>query len=199
MVVFSWSRANDYYLYFVFFFLGDHTKLFVSKQYRHAFSFPDLLPSGTALVAVYWTYAGWNSPLAMGEEIKTLKKVIPRTMIFWSSCCDAYLFTPSFYFIALLPFESIQTGKDPFFIIGQYFCENLLQIDSVAVIDWIPRRKIEFYNPITGSRIQICDVKGTNFFIEKLRHLHPRQILPCSGIWIQKYGALCMILFVKRK
>lgn len=45
----------------------------------------------------------------------------------------------AFIFVALLPFESIQTGKDPFFIVGQYFLKNLLQIDSPAVIEWIPR------------------------------------------------------------
>lgn len=52
---------------------------------RKPFTLPDLLPSGTALVVIYRTYAGWNSPLAMGEEIKNPEAIPQCTM---NSACS---------------------------------------------------------------------------------------------------------------
>ena len=75
----------------------------------------------------------------MGEEIKNPEKVIPRAMIFGPIVVMSIYLLLGFIFIALLPFENLQTGKDPFFIIGKYFLHNLLQIESPIFVEWIPR------------------------------------------------------------
>ena len=193
-------------LYYLFF--GSGTKLLLADNMSKPFTLPDLLPSGTALVAIYWTYAGWNSPLAMGEEIKNPEKVIPRTMIFGPLVVMFIYLLLAFIFVALLPFESIQTGKDPFFIVGQYFLKNLLQLDSPVFIEWIPRiiTYIIFFiilgntnsTIITGSRIQVA-MSRDRLFIEKLGHLDPKTNTPVLGIWMQSMWALCMILFVSKE
>ncbi len=189
-------------------FIGDQSKLLLANNMSMPFIFPDLLPSGTALVAIYWTYAGWNSPLAMGEEIKNPEKVIPRAMMFGPIVVMSIYLLLGFIFVALLPFESLQTGKDPFFIIGKYFLQNLLQLESPVFVDLIPRIMTYIIifiilgntnsTIITGSRIQVA-MSRDKLFIEKLGHLHPKTNTPVLGIWLQTAWAACMILFVSKE
>lgn len=193
-------------LYFML--LGNDSVLRLGDNLNMPFRFPDLLPSGTALVAIYWTYAGWNSPLAMGEEIQNPEKVIPRTMIFGPLVVMCIYLLLAFIFICLLPFANIQTGTDPFFAVGQYFLKNLLKLHSETAINWIPRimTYIIFFiilgntnsTIITGSRIQVA-MSRDKLFIEKLGHLHPKTNTPVLGIWLQSVWALCMILLVSKE
>lgn len=188
--------------------LGNTSILRITDNLNMPLEFPNLLPSGTALVAIYWTYAGWNSPLAMGEEIQNPEKVIPRTMILGPIVVMLIYLLLAFIFICLLPYANIQSGTDPFFAVGQYFLKNLLKLHSETAIEWIPKimTYIIFFiilgntnsTIITGSRIQVAMSRDKLFF-EKLGHLHEKTNTPVLGIWLQSIWALAMILLVNKE
>ncbi|MCB1177822.1 MAG: amino acid permease, partial [Leptospiraceae bacterium] len=100
---------------------------------------PKLLGLGAALVPVYWTFSGWNSPLALGAEIANPHKTIPRAMIFGPMLVTLIYLLFSFVFIAVVPYAEFRKGQiDPYLVIGQFFLKSI-NFSNPYFLEFLPK------------------------------------------------------------
>jgi amino acid transporter len=103
------------------------------------YSNPSLLGLGAALVPVYWTFSGWNSPLALGEEIRDPHRIIPLTMVFGPIIVTAIYGIFSFVFISIVPYSVLQAGNvDPYLIMGKFLLNNF-GIHNETLLNSLPK------------------------------------------------------------
>ncbi len=168
---------------------------------------PDFLKLGSALVPVYWTFTGWNSPLTLGGEIRDPEKVIPKIMISGVFVVTTIYFLFALVFISVLPFEVIQDGKsDPYFLIGAHFLsviaggisqslglipEMLSIIIALLVVGNVNSTMI------TGTRISVA-LSRDGLFWKQVGVLSSKRETPVFGFILQSSFAAAMILLVPK-
>lgn len=187
---------------------GNLTHFKLMENLNMEFKMPDFFSSGTAMVAVYWTYSGWNSPLALSEEIKHPENVIPRTMIIGPMLVMVLYLLFCLVFLSVLPYQNLQnSADDPFYALGSAFLKNFLfvksefsSILSITLSGLIFLIILGNMNSaiLTGSRIQVALARD-GLFIHKIGELHPKTNTPVLGIWLQSLWALLMILFINKE
>jgi basic amino acid/polyamine antiporter, APA family len=169
---------------------------------------PGLLGLGAALVPVYWTFSGWNSPLALGEEIKDPHRIIPLTMIFGPIIVTLIYLLFSFVFVSIVPYKSLQTGTiDPYFIMGQYLLQNLGIQNKETLEAWPKFISLIIFlivmgntnsAIVSGSRIYVAMARDKLFW-EKVGSLDPNTKSPTLSIWLQSTWAILLVLFVSKE
>jgi APA family basic amino acid/polyamine antiporter len=168
---------------------------------------PEMLELGAALVPVYWTFSGWNSPLALGAEIENPHKTIPRAMIFGPMLVTLIYLLFSFVFIAVVPYVEFRKGGiDPYLVIGNFFLKNL-NVDATTV-EYLPRiiSLIIFLvvlgntnsAMLTGSRIYVAMARDKLFW-EQVGHIDPKRNSPTTSLWLQSAWAILLILFISKE
>lgn len=169
---------------------------------------PSLLGLGAALVPVYWTFSGWNSPLTLGEEIRDPHKIIPLTMILGPLIVTAIYAIFSFVFISIVPYNTLQSGTvDPYLIMGKFLMGHL-GIKSETLLENLPRIVsliiflIVMGNTnsaiVSGSRIYVAMARDKLFF-ERVGRLDPEKKSPTLSIWLQSLWAILLVLFISKE
>ena len=172
------------------------------------YSNPTLLGLGAALVPVYWTFSGWNSPLALGEEIRDPNKIIPLTMILGPMIVTAIYGIFSFVFISIVPYNILQSGNvDPYLIMGKFLLHNL-GINNEILLESLPKIVsliiflIVMGNTnsaiVSGSRIYVAMARD-GLFWEKVGRLDPVKKSPTISIWLQSLWAILLVLFISKE
>lgn len=172
------------------------------------YSNPTLLGLGAALVPVYWTFSGWNSPLALGEEIRDPHRIIPLTMIFGPIIVTAIYAIFSFVFISIVPYTVLQSGNvDPYLIMGKFLL-NHLGIQSESLLSSLPKIisliifLIVMGNTnsaiVSGSRIYVAMARDQLFW-ERVGRLDPVRKSPTLSIWLQSLWAILLVLFISKE
>ncbi|MDX1958961.1 MAG: amino acid permease [Leptospiraceae bacterium] len=177
----------------------------LAKNWSLPITFPSLIGLGSALVPVYWTFAGWNSPLALGEEIEDPERTIPRAMILGPILVTILYLLFSFVFIAIIPYHEFQSGTiDPYEYIGNYFLTNFgLEADFLKI--FVPK-SISFLiflivlgntnsAILTGSRIYVAMARD-KLFLEKVGHIDPKRNSPLFSLWLQSLWSVLLLLFM---
>jgi APA family basic amino acid/polyamine antiporter len=196
-------------LYFVgkeiFFYSSDHI---LASNLNIPFKSPKLLGLGAALVPVYWTFAGWNSPLTLGEEIKDPHRIIPLAMILGPIFVTLLYLLFSFVFISVVPYTELQAGRaDPYLYMGNYFLTSL-SIQSPALSKLLPKMisflilLIVLGNTnsaiVSGSRIYVAMARDRLFW-EKVGYIDPIRKSPTVSIWLQSLWAILLVLIIHKE
>ncbi len=172
------------------------------------FSNPSLLGLGAALVPVYWTFSGWNSPLALGEEIRDPHRIIPLTMVIGPIIVTAIYCIFSFVFISIVPYSVLQAGNvDPYLIMGKFLLNNF-GIHNETLLNSLPKMisliifLIVMGNTnsaiVSGSRIYVAMARDKLFW-EKVGKLDPVKKSPTISIWLQSLWAILLVLFISKE
>jgi APA family basic amino acid/polyamine antiporter len=180
----------------------------LSQNMSIPFEFPGPLELATALVPVYWTFSGWNSPLALGAEIQNPEKVIPKTMILGPVIVTFIYLLFSFVFICLIPYLDFKEGKiDPYIAIGQYMLTRI-GIEEKNILEFLPKLMsliiflIVIGNTnsciISGSRIYVAMARDELFW-EKVGYIDPVKKSPTVSIWLQSLWAILLLLFISKE
>lgn len=191
-----------------YFFLPIDDSLILYNNLQIPYKGPNLLQLGTALVPVYWTFTGWNSPLALGEEIKNPGKVIPLTMILGPTLVMLLYLSFAFVFIAVIPYQVLQAGKeDPFYMMGVYLLNHVSpgQAQFLSYLPFIISLLIFLLvlgntnsAIISGSRVSVA-IARDRLFWKKIGELDKKRNTPVFSIWTQSLFALIMILTVDKE
>lgn len=173
------------------------------------FSLPKEFPSwfglGMALVPVYWTFSGWNSPLALGAEIHNPEKIIPKTMIIGPILVTLIYSLFSFVFVALISYEDFRGGNlDPYLTIGNYMLSKL-GLHEAHVVETLPKfmSLIIFLIIIgntnscmmTGSRIYVA-MAHDDLFWKKVGYIDPKRKSPIVSLWLQSLWAILLVILI---
>jgi APA family basic amino acid/polyamine antiporter len=172
------------------------------------YSNPSLLGLGAALVPVYWTFSGWNSPLALGEEIRDPHRIIPLTMVFGPIIVTAIYGIFSFVFISIVPYSVLQAGNvDPYLIMGKFLLNNF-GIHNETLLNSLPKMisliifLIVIGNTnsaiVSGSRIYVAMARDKLFW-ERVGKLDPVKKSPTLSIWLQSLWAILLVLFISKE
>lgn len=154
-----------------------------------------------ALVAVYWTYTGWNAPLTLGEEVSNAKKNLPLVMILgpiFVLCI--YLFF-SISFLSFIPFIELQyTENDIFLKLIELSLKNFSN-SSVLIAGKILSAVIFFIvignmnsTLITGSRILYAMSKDKLFF-ENFSGLNKNSVPNRAILFLGLFAILQIFVF----
>ena len=169
---------------------------------------PGILGLGAALVPVYWTFSGWNSPLALGEEIRDPHKIIPLTMILGPIIVTAIYVIFSIVFISIVPYGLMQSGSiDPYLYMGKFLLHNF-GIHSEFLLENLPRfvSLIIFLivigntnsTIVSGSRIYVAMARDKLFW-ERVGKLDPIKKSPTISIWLQSLWAILLVIFINKE
>jgi len=172
------------------------------------YSNPSLLGLGAALVPVYWTFSGWNSPLTLGEEIRDPHRIIPLTMVFGPIIVTAIYGIFSFVFISIVPYSVLQAGNvDPYLIMGKFLLNNF-GIQNETLLNSLPKMisliifLIVMGNTnsaiVSGSRIYVAMARDKLFW-ERVGKLDPVKKSPTLSIWLQSLWAILLVLFISKE
>jgi APA family basic amino acid/polyamine antiporter len=172
------------------------------------YSNPSLLGLGAALVPVYWTFSGWNSPLTLGEEIRDPHRIIPLTMVFGPIIVTAIYGIFSFVFISIVPYSVLQAGNvDPYLIMGKFLLNNF-GIHNETLLNSLPKMisliifLIVMGNTnsaiVSGSRIYVAMARDKLFW-ERVGKLDPVKKSPTLSIWLQSLWAILLVLFISKE
>jgi APA family basic amino acid/polyamine antiporter len=172
------------------------------------YSNPSLLGLGAALVPVYWTFSGWNSPLALGEEIRDPHRIIPLTMVLGPIIVTAIYGIFAFVFISIVPYSVLQAGNvDPYLIMGKFLLNNL-GIHNETLLNNLPKIisliifLIVMGNTnsaiVSGSRIYVAMARDKLFW-ERAGKLDPVKKSPTLSIWLQSLWAILLVLFISKE
>lgn len=175
------------------------------KNFSLPTEFPSWLGVGMALVPVYWTFSGWNSPLALGAEIHNPEKIIPKTMIIGPLLVTIIYSLFSFVFVALISYEDFRSGTlDPYLSIGNYMLLKL-GIGETHVIELLPKFMsliiflIILGNTnscmMTGSRIYVA-MAHDDLFWKKVGYIDPKRKSPIFSLWLQSLWAILLVLLI---
>ncbi|MBE7413574.1 MAG: amino acid permease [Leptospiraceae bacterium] len=206
--LFTLIAISSFILFLIFKALtvGSSNVSMLQKNLNAPLRTPDILKLGSALVPVYWTFTGWNSPLTLGSEIRDPEKVIPKIMISGVFIVTIIYLLFAFVFISVLPFSTIQDGNnDPYFLIGKYFLSLVTDIShSLEIIPEILSIIILLLvignvnsSMITGTRIAVA-MSRDGLFWEKIGIIHPKRNTPVYSFILQSFFASIMILFIPK-
>jgi basic amino acid/polyamine antiporter, APA family len=180
----------------------------LAKNMSIPFQMPELFGLATALVPVYWTFSGWNSPLALGEEIQNPEKIIPKTMILGPMIVTVIYLLFSFVFIAVVPYFDFKEGKvDPYIVIGQYMLSNL-GIYEKHILELLPKVMSLIIFLIVLGNTNSCIVSGSRIYVamardklfwEKVGYIDPVKKNPVVSIWLQSLWAIMLIIFISKE
>jgi basic amino acid/polyamine antiporter, APA family len=184
------------------------TNSMLSKNLAIPFEMPKLLGLAAALVPVYWTFSGWNSPLSLGAEIQNPEKIIPRTMILGPLIVTVIYLLFSFVFIAVVPYFDFKDGKvDPYIVIGQYMLSNLGIYDK-NTLELLPKVMSLIIFLIVIGNTNSCIVSGSRIYVamardklfwEKVGYIDPVKKSPTVSLWLQSLWAILLILFISEE
>lgn len=173
------------------------------------FSLPNQSPSwfgiGMALVPVYWTFSGWNSPLALGAEIHNPEKIIPKTMIIGPLLVTIIYSLFSFVFVALISYEDFRNGTlDPYLSIGNYMLLKL-GVHEARILEFLPKLMslviflIILGNTnscmMTGSRIYVA-MAHDDLFWKKVGYIDPKRRSPIFSLWLQSLWSILLVMLI---
>ena len=197
----------------IVFFIGDifHFSEFQKGIFFSNMNVPigkiDPLKIGAALVPVYWTYMGWNSPLSLGAELKEPARVIPRVMIFGPLFVMTIYFLFAFVFVSVIPYASIAEGKiDPYFLIGKHFV-YMLHENPNAAESLIPKA-LSFLiallvlgnvnsTILTGTRVSVA-LAQDGILPAKISYLDRKRKTPVYSLAAQSLWVLILIFFISK-
>lgn len=190
-----------------YFFTNETTNVLITN-FGQKFEYPNLFHLGVALVPVYWTFTGWNSPLSLGAEIKNPKKVIPLVMIAGPVIVTFIYFLFALVFLCLMPYNQLQSlDVDPYFLMGKFLLAHLFS-SSVYLENYLPSfislliflLVIGNMNStiVSGSRIYVALAKD-NIFWKKIGKIDPKTNTPVLSIWLQSMWATVMIFLIDKE
>ncbi len=155
----------------------------------------------TALVAVYWTYTGWNAPLMLGDEVKEAKKNLPLVMIVGPFfVLLIYLFF-SISFLSFLPFKVLQNPEMDIFVklvelgLGNFSNDSIYLSSKILsiVIFFIVIGNMNS-TLITGSRVLFAMSKDKLFF-EKFSELNNSSVPKNAILFLGIFAILQILIF----
>jgi len=158
----------------------------------NALSFGNLLSGfGIALIAVFWTFDGWNNISFVAGEIKNPGKNIPRTLIFGTLFVTVLYILINYIYLYALPVDELAglvrvAEKSTTVLFGG----TTAAIISAAVI--ISTFGSINGSIITGPRIMYAMAKDGLFFKSAAR-IHPRFKTPASSVVIQGIWAIILV------
>lgn len=180
----------------------------LSENFSGEWKMPELIGLGTALVPVYWTFSGWNSPLALGEEIENPQKTIPRAMILGPIFVTLIYMLFCLVFVAVLSYSNFRTGSsDPYFDIGKFLLHNLGMLDAtghesiskgISLILFFIILGNTNSAMITGSRIYVAMARDKLFW-QKVGYVDPVKGTPVVSIWLQSFWAIILLLTMDKE
>ncbi len=177
----------------------------LSKNFSLPREFPSWFELGMALVPVYWTFSGWNSPLALGAEIHNPEKIIPKTMILGPILVTLIYSLFSFVFVALISYDDFKGGNlDPYLNIGNYMLSQL-GFQNAYLVDNLPKfiSLIIFLIVIgntnscmmTGSRIYVA-MAHDDLFWKRVGYIDPKRNTPVVSLWLQSIWAILLVILI---
>lgn len=192
----------------IFQYLFGDKEFALLSNFSRPYSTPGLTSLASALVPVYWTFSGWNSPLAMGAEIKEPEKIIPKAMLYGPIIVTLFYLLFASVFLAILPYNELQAGgADPFYSIGKNFIATFHSEDSIF-LKYLPGAisLIIFFvvlgnmnsTMISGSRIYVA-MSHDHLFWEKVGQIDPVRHTPITSLWLQSLWAIVLIIFVNKE
>jgi APA family basic amino acid/polyamine antiporter len=157
---------------------------------------------GTALVAVYWTFSGWNAPLVFGGELENSRRVIPRVMIFGPIAVTCIYIFFCILFLSLMPFDVLKNpNKDIYQIIVNQFLHqfhlyaypNLLSLLILMIVVGNVNSAL-----LTGSRI-ILAMSNDKLYFESFSKLDPETQTPKNSIRLIVIFSILIILTLNKE
>ncbi|MCB1314807.1 MAG: amino acid permease [Leptospiraceae bacterium] len=148
----------------------------------------------TAMIGIFWTYAGWNVTLYLAEDIKNPERVIPISMIISLGLVTIVYILFCFVLLAKIPFtEMIQ--PDPGDLTARAW--GSLFGDWVGLVISLVIAFLIFgglnTTILSGSRVYLAMARDGIFF-NQARKLHPRFESPYWSLWVQGLVAVVLIL-----
>lgn len=189
-------------------FIIDSASEVLRNNFSMPFTHPTVSQLGMALVPVYWTFTGWNSPLTLGEEIENPHKIIPLAMICGPLLVTLLYLLFAFVFIAVIPYASLQSGNsDPFYLMGFFLLNQipgpfskLLQFTPWIISLLIFLLVLGNTNStiISGSRVSVA-LSRDKLFWKRIGHLDKKSNTPRFSIWAQTLLSLIMLLTINKE
>ncbi len=188
------------FLWIIFYsiFVQSSAPFFLLSNFSLPFGKLDFLNTGTALVAIYWTYTGWNAPLSLGNEIENAEKVLPRAMILGPIFVMLLYIFFCLIFVSFLPYTILQEESTDIFhsilqmSFGDTYTSKILSLCIFLIIIGNINSAM-----ITGSRILLA-MSEDKLMFANLKKLN-RYSAPVNSLFALTLFSSLLILFLEKQ
>lgn len=166
----------------------------IHLAFRSPHSKPILISFGLALIAIMWTFGGWDESTFVAEEIRNPEKNIPRSLIGGLSICVIlYVLTNASYLKVLSPEELSASGGSTAILTmyrvfggtGMIIINIILMISTLGAANGMI---------LTGARIAYASGQDDKFF-RWFAKLNTKTKTPIRGLVMQfVLGSLAIII-----
>jgi len=155
---------------------------------------PLLAALAPVMVAILWTYDGWNDVAFVAGEIREPQRLLPRAMVGGTLLVTGLYVAVNAVYAWMLPLEQVRTVKT----VAPLVMDRLLGRyggDAVTVVVMISTLGATHGSVLTGARAsfaQACD----RLLFHWLSGVHPRHATPHVALWTQGCLACVAVTFL---
>jgi APA family basic amino acid/polyamine antiporter len=147
---------------------------------------------GTALVIIFWAYAGFEFGTLPASEVKNPKKNIPKAIILGMSIVMLFYILINFAVFGVVNWTVLQTSKTPLVIAGT-FLFGAIGAAIMAIGAILSTTGIDEITLMGTARLSYAmSIRG--MFPKVFSRLHPKYSTPYMALIIQGVIAFCLSL-----